>query len=277
MSKKSGWSRGISVIGVVTFVAAMLSAYTGAQAALFITNNTQADQYQITQYGGGLLCSASSSGCLPLGETGFIVPTNGASSAPTLNVTASVYQFTYLGGGDSVDGNMFTLLGVPGAGTFCSQSFGTCTATPIGTSFTVTLPAGAIPFEYIASVGGVGVSPNGTAGCTLTNGSSTIAGSGAGTGCQGADYFVGIGGSVATPINNGSEPGIDPSGSPLTGPGAYAYIGLTDLAYTGTSSGDFDFQDLGVEVQQIPEPATLTLFGIGALGMLAARKRRAAR
>jgi hypothetical protein len=90
-------------------------------------------------------CGAN--GCIPLGITGYIVNT----SAPELVVTGGVYKFTYLGAGDSVNDNKFA---IAGGGTFCSQAFAGCNGgvqTPIGTSFTVTLAAGAIPFVFTAA------------------------------------------------------------------------------------------------------------------------------
>ncbi|MGZ3271868.1 MAG: PEPxxWA-CTERM sorting domain-containing protein, partial [Croceibacterium sp.] len=66
------------------------------------------------------------------------------------------------------------------------------------------------------------------------------------------------------------------SGSPAIGPGAVAYIGLSDLPFT---SGDHDFQDLGVKVTAIPEPATwaMMLLGIGCVGgVLRSQRRRQA-
>jgi hypothetical protein len=176
-----------------------------------------------------------------------------SNSAPALVVTAGVYKFTYLGAGDSVHDNKFA---IAGGGTFCSQPFAGCNGgaqTPIGTSFTITLAAEAIPFVFTASPN---AGPNGSRGCVLTNGSTSNAQPH--EGC--ADYFVGLGNSTQTPG--------------LTSPGQNsAYIGLADLPFPG----DHDFQDLDILVQQVPGPASLSILGGGLLGLLAVRTRRSTR
>jgi hypothetical protein len=226
-------------------VASVLTFTCGAASAgLTITNVSTLDEKTITDPGG-----CGTSGCIPLGTTGYIVN----NSAPALVVTSGVYKFTYLGAGDSVDDNKFA---IAGGGTFCSEAFAGCNGgvqTPIGTSFTMTLAAGTIPFVFTASPN---AGPNGPGGCVLTDGSTSNAQPY--DGC--ADYFVALGNSTVTPG--------------LTSPGQYsAYIGLTDLPYPC----DNDFQDLDVLVQQIPEPGNLAMLGFGVLSLLAAGKYRAAR
>ncbi|HEX3989616.1 MAG TPA: PEP-CTERM sorting domain-containing protein [Acetobacteraceae bacterium] len=229
------WPRAVLGSAVVTAVLALNCAT--ASAGLTITDTSAADKKTITDTGG-----CANGGCIPLGTTGYVVD----STAPSLVAAPGVYKFTYLGAGNSVDDNKFT---VAGGGTFCTQAFKGCNGgvqTPIGTSFTVTLTAGEIPFVFTAG-------PNGPGGCVLTDGSTANAlpyG-----GC--ADYFVALSNSTANPG--------------LTGPAeSSAYIGLTDLPFPC----DNDFQDLDVLVQQIPEPATLAVLGFGLMGVLGLRKHR---
>ena len=52
-----------------------------------------------------------------------------------------------------------------------------------------------------------------------------------------------------------------------------AYIGLSDLPWN-VPGADHDFQDLGVFITAVPEPITLSLFGIGLVGAGAFGRRR---
>lgn len=242
--KRLHFARNQIVLGSAIVASILLFGHDTASAGLIITNVSTPDQKTITDAGG-----CGTGGCIPLGTTGYVV----SSSAPTLVVTSGVYKFTYLGAGDSVNDNKFA---IAGGGTFCSQSFAGCNGgvqTPIGTSFTMTLGAGAIPFIFTASPQ---AGPSGPGGCVLTNGSTSNAQPNGGC----ADYFVALGNSTVTPGQ--------------TSPAQYsAYIGLTDLPFPG----DHDFQDMDILVQQIPATGGLGILGFGLLGLLAVRKRQAAR
>jgi len=240
--KRLHFARRNVVLGSAIVASVLAFGCSTASAGLTITNASTADEKAITDSGG---CGAN--GCIPLGTTGYVVD----NTAPALVATSGVYKFTYLGAGDSVDDNAFA---IAGGETFCSQAFAGCNGgvqTPIGTSFTMTLAAGAIPFVFTASPN---AGPNGPRGCVLTDGSTGNAQPY--EGC--ADYFVALGGSTVTPG--------------LTSPGEYsAYIGLTDLPFPG----DHDFQDLDILVQQIPGPGSLAILGFGLLCLLGLRKTRA--
>jgi hypothetical protein len=241
--KQLHFARRQTVLGSAIAASVLVFGCGTANAGLTITNGSTADEKTITDSGG-----CGTNGCIPLGTTGYLVD----NSAPALVVTAGVYQFTYLGAGDSVDYNKFA---IAGGGAFCSQAFTGCNGgvqTPIGTSFTITLAAGAIPFVFTASPN---AGPNGPGGCVITDGSTSNAEPD--KGC--ADYFVALGKSTVTPG--------------LTSPAEYsAYIGLTDLPFPY----DNDFQDLDVLVQQVPETGSLAILGFGLLGLMAVRSRWAA-
>ncbi|HEX3627211.1 MAG TPA: PEP-CTERM sorting domain-containing protein [Verrucomicrobiae bacterium] len=82
-------------------------------------------------------------------------------------------------------------------------------------------------------------------------------------------------------------------GDPASGPavalpqGVWTYASITGTAPTGTASmgaylldinadanADFYFDDMSLTVNPVPEPATLSLAGLGLLGILASRMRR---
>ena len=53
--------------------------------------------------------------------------------------------------------------------------------------------------------------------------------------------------------------------------GTSAYLGLSD----GATSTDQDYQDLVVQVSEIPEPGTMALLGAGLLALGLIRRRKA--
>lgn len=182
----------------------------------------------------------------PNGMTGFSTLI-ASGTAPNLMLTPGTYDFTYVGSGNATNHDTFT---IPGSGgfTFDNQS------TALGTTFQYTVTsASSLSFIYANLTAGTSISSGAVNPTSNLSYGLFMQGS---TGCT-----------TATPGNGYSCPG----GSPSTGPGPVAYIGLADLP-VGT---DHDFQDLGIRVA-VPEPATwaLMLLGFGGLGAVLRGQRR---
>jgi PEP-CTERM motif len=211
--------------------AAMLGPVGAARADLTVVQN-DGTPFTITETGG----SGPGLG-IPVGTTGFIGSANLVADRP------GFYTFTYFGAGDSVDLNQFTVAG----NSFCSQAglaaCGGTASTPGVSQFTVKLPAGDIPFTFVASVENSG-------GVSLGNSDPT------GDPPYPASVFTGIaGGCTATSCPE-------------------AWLGLTDLPGNGMT-GDHDFQDLTVLVKEVPEPASMALLGSGLVSLAFAYRRKA--
>jgi hypothetical protein len=58
------------------------------------------------------------------------------------------------------------------------------------------------------------------------------------------------------------------------GPGESYWLGMEDLKFGRCNSSDKDYNDMVVYVAPVPEPATLTLFGTGLIGLAALVRRR---
>ena len=112
------------------------------------------------------------------------------------------------------------------------------TSTAAGTSFTEFLTAGStIAFTFTSTQSGCAITAPGTsANCA---------------------YLIALANS--------------PTSLGATGPQSTAWIGLSDSAYPTTDS---DFQDMVVRVDQIPEPASVAVFGAGLLALGLIRRRK---
>ena len=114
--------------------------------------------------------------------------------------------------------------------------------TAIGTSFTCNFAANTqIPFTFTANTTGT---PQ-----TVKNGQTYSSGLG---------FLASMTNSNATTASTA---------------GTSVYLGLSD----GASTGDKDFQDLVVQVTEVPEPASFAVLGVGLLGLGIAWSRRRSR
>ena len=128
------------LIGATILGTGVVLGFTGTAKADLTVEPNDGTAFTIAEAGG----SGPGTG-IPVGTMGYI------GSANLVADVAGPYKFTYEGAGDSVDLNQFTVMGH----TFCSQpGLPACggAATPFGTSFTVNLPIGDVPYTFVASV-----------------------------------------------------------------------------------------------------------------------------
>ncbi len=178
----------------------------------------------------------AAAGLLISGGTGGQSATSEASSPFPLNLTGSVGGSLY-----AQDSGVYSFtymgLGNPGfINTFSVSGCGstfTGYATPIGTSFSCTFAANTL-IPFVFDANTTGAAK------TVGNGQA---------------YSNGLGYLVA--MTNSTNTGVS------------AFIGLSD----GGSSTDHDYQDLVVQVNEIPEPGALLLLAAGLLGLGLARGR----
>lgn len=226
--------RTMTLITVRVAAFAFLSAFgVAAQATLSIAPTDTIDQFR-----------SEPGQSIPTGVAGWV--------GGTLVSTAGLYTFTYgrdlglvpgaTGFGNSTSTNEFTLVSGGGftapAGACFSNGSSLCSNTG-NLPFTVNLPAGLVPFQFIY---------NQPVNRVLANGQRDDA--------HGA-YLVTA--SLGT--------------TPFAGPSNVAYLGLSDGPYP---TSDRDFQDLVVRIAPIPEPGTLALIGAGLAGIVGIGRRRRA-
>lgn len=151
-------------------------------------------------------------------------------------------RFTWAGKGDSTLSNSFQVNSGSGFQTLWGPAGTPVAYPPSGpTSYDIVLPAGPIAFRWVT--GNNVVVANGTSNNPATE----------------PHFFAGIDPYLATGTFQTSGNGI--------------YLGLSDLPATG----DHDFQDLGVYMAAVPEPATVAMIGMvmaGAAGYWGVTRRR---
>ncbi len=220
MKSTLSWRIGRSLIVATLFGAMVILASTGAAYAGVITISPTAttDTFKT--------------------EPGQSIPTGvGGYVDGTLNVTAGEYTFIYGGNGlmagDTGFGNATSVNEFSLAGhVFCNHSGDAAcggVATTVGTSFTITLSAGAVPFTFVFG------------GNSLANGNTST---------QGA-YLAQIG----------------TGASAFAGPGLVGYLGLSDGPYPASDT-DFQDLVVTVQAAPEPSTLLLMGGGLLAAGLL---------
>lgn len=165
-----------------------------------------------------------------LGISGF--SNNGAALTVSLNAAMTV-RFSWVGKGDSVLQNSFQVDTGSGFQTLWGPAGTPVAYPPAGPGFyDISLPAGAVQFRWITGTP-----------ATVTNG---VAGNLTNT----PGFFAGIDPYLATGTFQTS--------------GDVVYVGLTDQP----GGGDHDFQDLGVRLAAVPEPASIAMLSMAGAGFL---------